>query len=215
MLVMLGPHSDLSEVLWMFSHFKDKKKRLTLKQNPHFYKRLPMFPKAYWGEFRMHPIETFQHPSISVLTDNLDDAGRVFLNTAGRQRAFSNVWVLSDTIIFKGLCLLCFFFSLSDTLLDVRGKLEGESIVGEAIQGIPNLWCCEEPPLSLASESPLQTMPLPIWSGPSRTARITSAKGKLLWDWREPIRQMLKSRDFNIRITDEPPSNSGYLAEST
>ena len=84
MPVMLGPHSDLSEVLWKFSRFKDEKKRLTLKQNPHFYERLPISPKTYGGEFRMDPIQTFQHERISVLIDNPGRAGRVFLETAGK-----------------------------------------------------------------------------------------------------------------------------------
>ena len=99
------------------------------------------------------------------------------------------------------------FYSLSDTLIDTSGTLEGESIVGETIQGIPNLWCFEEPPLSLASQPALS----PNRNGPSITVtatRITSAEGILIWDWREPIRRMLQSRDVNIRITDKPPSSS-------
>ena len=36
------------------------------------------------------------------------------------------------------------FFPVSDTLLDARGRLEGESIVGAAIHCIPDLWCIEE-----------------------------------------------------------------------
>ena len=59
----------------------------------------------------MDPIETFQHERISVLTDNRDNAGRVFLEIAGRRRAFGNVWALKDAIIFKGSSLLCCFIS--------------------------------------------------------------------------------------------------------
>jgi hypothetical protein len=32
----------------------------------------------------------------------------------------------------------------SDALLDVRGRLEGEDILGAAIHCIPDLWCFEE-----------------------------------------------------------------------
>jgi hypothetical protein len=100
---MLGPQSDVLEVLWNFSRYKATGKgRLTLKQNPHFYKRLPTLPEAYGGDFRMDPIQTFQHERISVLTDSSYHEGRVFLETAGKLRVFGNVWALNDCIIFKG-----------------------------------------------------------------------------------------------------------------
>ena len=113
--MVLGPRSDLSEVLWKFSRLKDEKKRLILEQNPHFYKVLPTLPEAYGGKFRMDPIgrlETFRHERISVLVDNPGLAGRVFLETAREVRAFGNVWVPKDAIIFKGSCL-CSGISLS------------------------------------------------------------------------------------------------------
>ena len=99
---VLGPLSGLSEVLWNFSRFEDENKRLTLRQNPHFYKELPTLPEAYGSEFQMEPIETFQHERISVLADNLNHAGWVFLEIARKTRAFGYVWVLNGTIIFKG-----------------------------------------------------------------------------------------------------------------
>jgi hypothetical protein len=208
---MLGLHSGLSEVLWIFSRFDDENKRLPLKKNPHFYKTLPTSPEAYGVEFQMDPIETFQHERINVLFDNLGHAGRVFLETAGRTRVFGNVWALNDAIIFKGSCLLC-FLTLTDTLLDICGTLEGESIVGEAIQGIPNLWCFEEPPMSrqVASQPALS----PNQNGPSLTViatQITSADGTVILDWREPIRRMLESRYVNIRITDKPLGSSSSV----
>lgn len=212
---MLDPDSDLSEVLWIFSRLKDEDKRLSLKQNPHFYEGLPTSPEAFGGDFRMDPIESFQHETIRVLVDNPDHAGRVFLETEGRMRAFGNVWVPSNAIIFKGSCLLFLLFSVSDTLLDVCGKLEGESIVGGAIQGIPNVWCFEEPRQSLASQSALSPSNR---NNPSLTAtatRITSEEGMLIPDWNEPIRRMLQSRDdINIRITDKQPRGSSYATAS-
>ena len=109
------------------------------------------------------------------------------------------------------------FFSLSNTSLDVSGRLEGESIVEEAIRSIPNLWCFEEPPLSLASDfRPTRSA---IRNSPSLAAatKITSAEGIPIRDWREPIHRMLKSRDVNIRFTDNPPSSpsSGYSTASS
>jgi hypothetical protein len=207
MLVILDQNSDLSEVLWMFSRFKDKERRLSLKQNPHFY-RLSSFPKKYEGEFRMNPIQTFRYEEVSVLIDSPDHAGRVFLETERVVRAFGNTWEVNHTIIFKGSWCFILIFSLPDTLPDVCGRLEGESIVGAAIEGTPNLWCIEERPLSLPSHPP----PSPNRSRPSESlivtaTQITSAEGILIWDWREPIRRMLRSRDVNIRITDNLKRN--------
>jgi hypothetical protein len=209
----------LSEVLWIFCRLKDKNKRLALRQNPHFYEKLPTEPETYEAGFRMDPIETFQHGSlkISVLVDNPDQAGWVFLETARETRAFGDVWIPNNAIIFKGSCLLCFFLSLSDTLLGVCGKLEGENTIAAAIKGIPNLWCFEEPPLSLTSQLALspssRNSPLIVTA-----TQITSASGKLIQDWREPIHRMLQFRDVNIRITDKPPpsgSSFGYSATSS
>jgi hypothetical protein len=102
-----------------------------------------------------------------------------------------------------------FFFTLSDTLLDVCGRLESESVVGAAIEGIPNLWCFEEPLLSPPSESQLAHSPnLDTPSLTVTASRITSAEGILIRDWREPIRQMVRFQNVNIRITDKPPSSS-------
>jgi hypothetical protein len=93
----------------MFSHFKDEDECLTLTQNPHFYERLPRLLDAYGGEFRMDPIETFQYKRIGVVVDNLDGAGRVFLEIAGQTRAF-NVWNPNGRFVFKGSCPLFIYF---------------------------------------------------------------------------------------------------------
>lgn len=99
-----------------------------------------------------------------------------------------------------------FFSSLSDTLLDISGKLEGEEYIEEAIQGIPNLWSIEELPLLFAHHF----QPVPCQVTPSlftvSVEQITSEEGDLIGDWKEPIRQMLQSRKVNIRITDKRPS---------
>ena len=101
-------------------------------------------------------------------------------------------------------------------LSDVCGKLEGESIVGAAIQGIPNVWCFEEPRQSPASQPALSPSNRNSLSPTTTTTRITSEEGMLIPDWREPIRRMLQSRDdINIRITDKPPRNSSYATASS
>ena len=109
MLVILGPYTRLPDVLWMFSHLKDENSRLALNQNPHFYRRLPIFPEAYEGKFRMKPVKIIQHEVISVLVDNPGHAGRVYIETAREVRVFGNAWDTNDTIIFKGSCILYFF----------------------------------------------------------------------------------------------------------
>jgi hypothetical protein len=87
-------------------------------------------------------------------------------------------------------------------LLDVRGRLEGEGIIGRAIKNIPNLWCFEEPSL-------------PDRSSPSPTTTatpITSPTGALLGDWRAPILRMLRSQGvkINILFSDKPPTPTSF-----
>ena len=99
----LCQRSGIHEVLWNFGRFPDER-RLTLRQNPHFYKfsDLPMSQRAYVGKFEIDPIYGFHdstHSKICVLTDN---PGRVFLNTGRITRALGNFWKPSEAIIFKG-----------------------------------------------------------------------------------------------------------------
>lgn len=100
----LSQSSGVNEILWNFGRRltgkdSDEKKRLTLRQHPHFYRKLP---GRYGGEFREHPTETFFHDQISVLKDKPGRAGRIYLDIPKRKRCFSNVWDARDAIIFKG-----------------------------------------------------------------------------------------------------------------
>jgi hypothetical protein len=88
---LLGQSSNMSEILWNFSHFRDKK-CLTLKDNPYFYGKLPKSPEEYEGQFQTDPIKTLQHEKISVLTDNPNLTGWVFLEMAKRRWTFGNAW---------------------------------------------------------------------------------------------------------------------------
>ena len=102
---VLSKRSSLAEVLWNFSRFKDEEKRLTLKQNPHFYVALPTRKEAYGGEFQCNPVEQFIDASqIYVL---IDRPGRIYID--GTPRAFGNFWVPNKAIIFKGQ--YCNFFN--------------------------------------------------------------------------------------------------------
>jgi hypothetical protein len=57
---VLTESSDLNEILWNFIRLNDEK-RLTLKDNPHFYEMLPTSAYIYDGNFRIDPIENFHH----------------------------------------------------------------------------------------------------------------------------------------------------------
>jgi len=104
---------------------------------------------------------------------------------------------------------------MHDIFSDVCGKLEGESIVGEAFRDTPNLWYFEERP---QLETPTSTHPRTHSRNQNSSSHITAITppgfttgGVPIGDWREPIRRMLDrglTVDFNIYITDRPPSDS-------
>ena len=196
-LEALCKRSNLQEILFNFSRFKDKK-RVPLRQNPHFYNQLPTSPKAYGSRFQTDPIHDFQDvEQVYVL---LDKPGHVYLETPGKKRAFGNSWVPDDAIIFKGspivFCLFCHLRPLSDA----RGKLEGEGIVGEGIESTVDIWYCEEPsPISsLSVDSPTSvTAPHPI-----DTASPTNF---FAGHWRELV--LRKRDDYHLRISTKPPEN--------
>jgi hypothetical protein len=109
---VLSQSSNVAEILWNFSRFKDGR-RLTLKNSPHFYEKLPTSAEIYGGLFLSDPTdpnEIFHHDKISILTDNSGLTGRVFLEAAKKERIFGNVWVLDEAIIFKGSYLSVFLF---------------------------------------------------------------------------------------------------------
>ena len=103
---VLDENPTLEEILWKLSRFKDER-RLTLKQNPHFYAYLPMSPDAYGGGFTMEPTEDFRHANkFYVLTDR---QGIAYLKTDQYTRCFGNFWCPNGAIIFKGEhVLFCF-----------------------------------------------------------------------------------------------------------
>jgi hypothetical protein len=123
----------VKEILWNFSRRptgkgSDEKKRLTLRQHPQFYLRLP---EKYGARFRRDPTETFNHDQISVLTDNSIQAGRVYIEIPKRKRFFSNVWDVKDTIIFKGSWLLfVLFLSLTPCQISLESsKAKASSVL--------------------------------------------------------------------------------------
>ncbi|KAI9439110.1 hypothetical protein H4582DRAFT_116337 [Lactarius indigo] len=177
---VLCEKTNVEEVLWNFRRLKDKQ-RITLKQNPHFYRGLPSFGSAYTDCFTTDPIEHFwdANDGIWVLTD---ERSRVFLETDKGKRAFGNFWLPDAAIIFK----------------EIGGRLEGEGIVAKDIQGTPNLWHREEStPAMRSTVSPANPSNLP----PLVTDNV---RGRTFEDWRQLVRNALNSPNISIRISTKP-----------
>ena len=135
MAEVLCEETNVQEILWNFSRLKGSQ-RITLKQNPHFYRDLSRSAVAYSNDFTTDPIERFWDATdIWVLTD---ERSRVFLETDRRKRAFGNFWMPDEAIIFKGprVALLHRFPILmqSDFQIDICGRLEGEGVVARDIR---------------------------------------------------------------------------------
>ena len=106
----LSNNPSLQEILWKFCRFKDEKNRLTLKDNPHFYPKLPTSPDAYGDSFKIEPADDFRRANeFYILTDNPE---LVYIMTNDVPQFFGNFWCPQNAIIFKGLCVL-FLFSCS------------------------------------------------------------------------------------------------------
>ena len=100
---VLGQSSNVAEILWNFNRYKGER-RITIKQNPHFYKDLPRSKEAYGNDFRRDPLDSFVDVTeVYVLTDR---PCRVYLQSGQDARAFGNVWLPNDAMIFKGMRLL-------------------------------------------------------------------------------------------------------------
>ena len=99
--MVLSSSPSLQEILWNFSCLTDKKKRLTLSNNPHFYIELPTSPEAYRNNVKIDPTEDFRHANkFYVLTDKPE---YVHIVTDQEIRVFGNFWRSQNFIIFKGL----------------------------------------------------------------------------------------------------------------
>ncbi|KAI0268972.1 hypothetical protein BGY98DRAFT_1017489 [Russula aff. rugulosa BPL654] len=143
-VTLLGKSSKLTEVLWNFSRYRDNR-RLTLKQNPHFYKDLT---GTYKDDFQSDPIEQFSMRS--GIPRGFSGPGQVQPTPKiSDSRAFGNVWCPQKAIIFKDVC----------------GKLQGEKIVGSSIKDLSNLQYCEE---HSSSANTMEWKPLKDWTEPIR-----------------------------------------------
>lgn len=104
---MLGDSPSLQEILWNFSCFKDTKRRLTLRDNPHFYTDLPTLPEAYGNRIEINPTVDFQHADIFYVLADYKPMS-VSIQTDQISRRFYNFYCPQNAIIFQGLRI--FFF---------------------------------------------------------------------------------------------------------
>ena len=107
-LEVISDNPSLQEILWNFSRFRNKRQRLTLRENPHFYADLPTLSEAYKDGVEIDPTEDFQHADIFyVLTDR---PSLVCITTDQDTRHFGNFWCPQNAVIFKGMGVLFYLF---------------------------------------------------------------------------------------------------------
>jgi hypothetical protein len=99
---MLRYGADFEEVLWGFAHLEDNR-RISLHDNPHFYAHLPTSSDEYTPQFRAYPMEKFRLTSNATIYILIDQPRRTFFKTRQGTRVFSNVFMLNNVMIFKGL----------------------------------------------------------------------------------------------------------------
>ena len=112
--VELSYSPSIQEILWNFSCFNDEKKRLTLRENPHFYAELPTSPEAYGNSVTIDPIEDFRLADEFYVLTNKPEL--VYIMTDQVLQSIGNFWCPNDAIIFKGLGVLFCLFSVPDVL---------------------------------------------------------------------------------------------------
>jgi hypothetical protein len=100
-------YSTLQQIFWNFSHFVDTKKRLTLAQNPHFYKDLPKM-SHYQKDFTRSPTSTYDDGTIFVVISNpggefveIESAPKGGGKAVTTGWVFDNVLVAEKTLLFR------------------------------------------------------------------------------------------------------------------
>ena len=99
--------SAIQDILWNFYRFNDRKKCLTLMDNPHFYKELPKLLEEYGSKIEIDPTEDlWQADKFYVLTDRQE---LVYIMTDQVTLTFGNFWRSENALIFKGLIIFVVF----------------------------------------------------------------------------------------------------------
>ena len=100
----LSSNPSVQEVIWNFYQIKDKRECLTLKENPHFYAKLPTLLEAHGDSVKIDPTEDFRHTyMLYVLTDKQEPVHVII----GDQivQSFGNLWRSENGVILKGSCV--------------------------------------------------------------------------------------------------------------
>ena len=134
--VVLSDDPSLQEILWNFCRLRDKRERLTLKDNPNFYAQLPTLLEAHEHSIKIDPIVDFRHADeFYVLSDKQEQVHYVHIMICGQiLHSFSNLWRFKNGIILKGSGVLQKNSPVSDFLTDICGRLMGESIVEASLR---------------------------------------------------------------------------------
>ena len=147
-----------AEIIWNFGHFgDDDERRITLAQNPQFYKELHTLPSRYRTDFKSQSTYEYDEKkkTIYVLTNN---SHGVLLECLQTPMVLDNAWVTNRIIIVRGLFLSFLFLSSTYIFIDTRGNLLGESIVSESITATDLYWNCIE-----SLERPPAARPIQNW----------------------------------------------------
>ena len=105
---VLSDSPSIQEILWNFSRFKDKEKRLTVRENPHFYTELPTLLDAHGSSVKIDPTEDFRHADKFYVLADKQQHVHIMIGSQILQ-SFSNLWRSKNGIILKGLgVFFCF-----------------------------------------------------------------------------------------------------------
>ena len=193
---MLSQSPSLEEILWNFSRFRGRR-RLTLRDNPHFYAELPTSLDAFGDSIKIDPTDDFRHAAkFYVLVDKLK---LVHIMTDQGSQSFGNFWCPNNAVIFKGLGIFFCFPPVSDILPDICGTLRGERIIMESLRGAYCRFCKQLPrAMSIVRF-------LPRWPRASTDHRrlrpiITKGYPRMGWEFLIGCLPMHSSVDIGLRV---------------
>jgi hypothetical protein len=179
---MLPANPKSSEIIWNFTPYEDNR-RVTLRQNPHFYMGLPTSADAYGSGFSKDSPKDFPvkpNDTIYVLVDK-SGPGCMNLEAETGNRTFGNVWMPKEVMIFKGTSqYLSLHMTCQRFLADIRRKLESDELVGKDIHG----------PLELCQRHESH--------GP-----WTRIQGSDMPGWKQVVREALNSPNISVRVVTE------------
>lgn len=185
----LDINTDIPAVLWIFSRFsKTDNRRITLKNNPHFYVEMPKAPSSFNATFRLEPLKALNLNQSNTIYVIIDRTSRIFLEYGKINRTFGNIWRPDKTVILKGGFLWPFEqVSLTFRVLDIAGLLEAADVI--------------------ASDT-VRDKPAEIWQ---RSKERAQTSVKVTNDWKDVLEQalILDGVDWLIRperLRVEPPT---------